>query len=69
MRATLGHTRCYRKFIKSYAQITALMEKLLRKDATFFWDEECQWSLDILKEKIVIVTFKEFIHKFFEGVL
>jgi len=31
------------------------MEKLLRKDATFFWDEECQWSLDILKEKIVIV--------------
>lgn len=29
--ATLGHTGHYRKFIKSYAQITAPMEKLLKK--------------------------------------
>ena len=34
MRTTLGHTRYYRKFIKSYAQITPLMEKLLKKDAS-----------------------------------
>jgi len=34
-RTTLGHTRYCHKFIKSYAQITAPMEKLLRKDATF----------------------------------
>lgn len=38
---TLGHTRYYRKFIKAYAQITMPMEKLLKKDATFYWDEEC----------------------------
>jgi len=37
----LGHTGYYRKFIKAYAQITAPMEKLLKKDATFCWDEEC----------------------------
>eukprot|EP00253_Pinus_taeda_P014848 PITA_14848 len=49
MRATLGHTGYYRKFIKAYAHITAPMEKLLKKDATFCWDEECQHSLDVLK--------------------
>jgi hypothetical protein len=33
LRETLGHTRYYMKFIKGYAQITAPMEKLLRKDS------------------------------------
>jgi len=51
--ATVGHIGYYRKFIQSYAQITASMEKLLKKDATFCWSEECQWSLDVLKEKMV----------------
>ena len=32
---TLGHTRYYKKFIKGYSQITALMEKLLKKDVLF----------------------------------
>jgi len=41
LRATLGHMGYYRKFIKAYAQITTRMEKLLKKDATFCWDEEC----------------------------
>ena len=33
----LGHTRYYRNFIKGYAQITAPMEKLLKKDSKFQW--------------------------------
>lgn len=53
-RTTLGHTRYHRKFIKSYAQITTPMEKLLKKDTKYQWIEECQKSLDILKEKMVI---------------
>ena len=53
LRAMLGHMGYYRKFIKTYAQITAPMEKLLNKDATFCWDEECQHNLDVLKEKMV----------------
>jgi len=39
---TLGHTGYYRKFIKSYVEITMLMEKLLKKNATFCWNEEFQ---------------------------
>jgi len=32
LRMMLGHTGYYRNFIKGYAQITAPMEKLLKKD-------------------------------------
>jgi len=53
LRVTLGHTGYYRKFIKAYSHTTALMEKLLKKNVMFFWDEECQCSLDVLKEKMV----------------
>jgi hypothetical protein len=53
LRETLGHTGYYRKFIKGYAQITAPMEKLLRKDSKFQWNEDCQRGLDTLKEKMV----------------
>jgi len=53
--------RYYRKFIKSYAQITAPMEKLLKKDFTFYWNEECQKSLDVLKEKMVTFLYLVFL--------
>jgi hypothetical protein len=53
LRATLGHTRCYNFFIKGYVQINAPMEKLLRKDTKFQWNEDFQHGLDTLKEKMV----------------
>lgn len=53
LRATLGHTGYYRKFIKGYSQIIAPMEKFLKKDTKFIWAENFQRSLDILKEKMV----------------
>ena len=53
LRTVLGHTDYYRKFIKGYAKITAPVEKLLKKEAKFLWNEECQQSLDTLKEKMV----------------
>eukprot|EP00253_Pinus_taeda_P001954 PITA_01954 len=52
LHATLEHTSYYRKFIKSYAQIMAPMEQLLKKDATYCWNEECNKSLEMLKEKM-----------------
>eukprot|EP00253_Pinus_taeda_P005407 PITA_05407 len=62
LHAMLGQTGYYQKFIKSYAQITVLMERLLKKDATFCWDEECQWSLDVLKEKMVSALILVFLN-------
>lgn len=52
LRDTLGHTCYYWKFIKSYAQIIAPMEHLLKKDTNYCWNEECNKSLETLKEKI-----------------
>jgi hypothetical protein len=53
----LGHTRYYRKFIRGYAQIIVLcMEKLLKKYTKYQWNDECQQSLDILKEKMVSIS-------------
>jgi hypothetical protein len=42
LRETLGHTCYYRKFIKGYAQITVAMEKILKKDTKFQWNEYFQ---------------------------
>jgi hypothetical protein len=42
LRDTLGHTRYYRKFIRSYAQSIAPMEKLLKKYINFQRNDECQ---------------------------
>lgn len=61
LRVMLGHTGYYGKFIKSYAQITALMEKLLKKDAAFCWDEQCQQSVDVLKEKMLTAPILVFL--------
>jgi len=61
LRATLGHTGYYRKFIKGYAQITTPMEKLLKKDVMFCWNKDCQKSLDVLKGKMVTAPILVFL--------
>jgi hypothetical protein len=60
LRETLGHTGYYKIFIKGYAYITTPMEKLLRKDTKFQWNEYCQHGLDTLKEKMVIAPILVF---------
>jgi hypothetical protein len=57
---TLGHTGYYRKFIQGYAQITASMENLLKKDYQFGWKNECEKIFDMLKKKMVIVPILVF---------
>jgi hypothetical protein len=67
LRETLRHTRYYWKFIKGYVQIIGPMEKLLRKDNKFQWNEDCQRGLDTLKEKMVtkpILVFLDLENKF-----
>jgi len=51
----LGHTRYYKKFIKFYAHIITPMEKLLKKEVKFQWNEDCQKGLDTLKKKLMTV--------------
>ena len=51
----LGHTGYYRKFIQGYALITTPMEQLLKKDVSFFQNDECQKSFELLKEKMISV--------------
>jgi hypothetical protein len=60
LKSALGHTGYYRKFIRGYAQITVPMDKLLKKDTEYQWNEECQQSLDILKENMVTVSILVF---------
>jgi len=62
LHTTLGHTRYYRKFIKIYGQTATLMQKMLKKDVTFCWDDDCRKSLDILKEKMVIAPILVFLN-------
>lgn len=56
----LRHKDYYRNFIKAYTHITTPMEKLLKKDVKFYWDDDYQETVDILKEKIVIVPILVF---------
>jgi len=37
------------------------MEKLLKKDVTFCWNEDCKKILDILKEKMVTAPILVFL--------
>ena len=60
LRSMLGHTCYYIKFIRGYVEITAPMEKILKKDAKFQWTEVCQESLDKLKSKMAIMPILVF---------
>ena len=40
LRSILRHTGYYRKFIQGYALISTPMEKLLKKDVSFFLDDD-----------------------------
>ena len=53
IRNTLGHMRYCRKFIRRYAEGTSPMDKLLKKYVKFQWNEQCQDSLDVLKDNMV----------------
>lgn len=49
---SIGTHRYYRIFVHGYAQITAPLENLLKKDTKFVWIEKCQKYFDELKDKL-----------------
>ena len=50
VRSFLGHVGFYRRFIKDFSKIALPLCKLLQKDVTFEFDEECKKAFDKLKE-------------------
>jgi hypothetical protein len=48
----LGHVGYYRRFILNFTSLATPLFKLLSKEAEFNWDDECQISFEILKQKL-----------------
>ncbi|XP_071702765.1 uncharacterized protein [Rutidosis leptorrhynchoides] len=52
IRSFLGHAGFYRRFIKDFSKIARPMTKLLEKDSTFDFNDECLQAFSILKNKL-----------------
>ncbi|GKD23432.1 reverse transcriptase domain-containing protein [Tanacetum coccineum] len=52
IRSFLGHAGFYRRFIKDFSKIARPLTKLLEKDTTFEFDDECQKAFNLLKKKL-----------------
>ena len=50
VRSFLGLTNYYKRFILDYSKIAAPLFKLLRKDLTFKWTDECQHAFQDLRQ-------------------
>nr|GFA19140.1 reverse transcriptase domain-containing protein [Tanacetum cinerariifolium] len=52
VRSFLRHVSFYRRFIKDFSKIGRPLTKLLEKDTSFEFSDECQKAFKILKEKL-----------------
>ncbi|CAN6583472.1 unnamed protein product [Malus baccata var. baccata] len=52
VRSFLGHAGFYRRFIKDFSKISQQLCRLLQKDVTFKFDDECAKAFNHLKEKL-----------------
>ncbi|CAN6679368.1 unnamed protein product [Malus baccata var. baccata] len=52
VRYFLGHAGFYRRFIKDFSKISQPICRLLQKDVTFKFDDECEKAFNHLKEKL-----------------
>lgn len=50
IRSFLGHAGFYRRFIKDFSKCTRPLCRLLQKEVTFHFDENCKKSFESLKE-------------------
>jgi len=60
LRSFLGAIGYYRDFIEHFAQITAPLCKLLKKNAKFVWTSEQESSFNQLKEKLINAPILKF---------
>nr|GEZ23781.1 reverse transcriptase domain-containing protein [Tanacetum cinerariifolium] len=52
IRSFLGHVGFYRRFIKDFSKITRPMTRLLEKDTSFIFSQECVDAFQTLKRKL-----------------
>jgi hypothetical protein len=52
IRGFLGMAGYYWRFIEGFSKIAGPMTRLLQKNTPFVWSEECEKSLQTLKEKL-----------------
>nr|GFA47500.1 reverse transcriptase domain-containing protein [Tanacetum cinerariifolium] len=52
IRSFLGRAGFYRRFIKDFSKIVRPMTRLLEKDTTFIFSQECVYALQTLKRKL-----------------
>ena len=63
VRASMGLTNYYRKFIKGCAQIASPLHKLTKKGTKFVWTDACQDAFDTLKKALAeapILAYPDF---------
>jgi hypothetical protein len=53
LRAFLGLSGYYRRFVKDYSRIASPLYELAKKNANFIWTDKCQNSFDSLKAALV----------------
>ncbi len=53
LRSFIGLAAYYRRFIRYFAEIAALLYRLLEKGATFIWTGECNTAFTTLKQKLM----------------
>lgn len=54
VRAFIGITSYYRKYVLNYAKIVSPLTSLLSKSAKFIWSEECERAFISLKQALAI---------------
>ncbi|UYV68457.1 hypothetical protein LAZ67_5004382 [Cordylochernes scorpioides] len=64
LQSFLGAVNVYNKFIPDYARLRAPLNKLLKKDAKWNWDPDCQQAFTTLKESL---TSKPVLHLYQVG--
>jgi len=52
LRAFLGTSGYYRRFVKDFSSIAAPLFALMKKDVEFVWTDECQTAFDMLKKRL-----------------
>ena len=67
VRAFMGLTNYYRKFVKGFAQVASPFHDLTKKGASFLWTEDCQKAFDTLKKALTeapILAYPDFTQSF-----